>query len=68
VPQNVGLTKYINVLFIDKTKVLLGHVSALDCRWCARPHQTTHNFHCAAGEAMARAAQEMGLMSHALDC
>jgi hypothetical protein len=38
--QNVGLTKYIRVLFIDKTKVLLGHVGVLDRRpTCARAHQ-----------------------------
>jgi hypothetical protein len=28
--QNIGLTKYIRVLFIDKTKVLPGHVGVLD--------------------------------------
>jgi hypothetical protein len=33
--QNVRLTKYIRVLFIDKTKVLPGHVGALDHMQCA---------------------------------
>jgi hypothetical protein len=33
--QNVGFTKYIRVLFIDKTKVLPSHVGALNRRWCA---------------------------------
>jgi hypothetical protein len=34
--QNVGLTKYIRVLFINKTKVLLSHMGALDRKHCAR--------------------------------
>jgi hypothetical protein len=33
--QNVGSTKYIRVLFIDKTKVLPGHVVAHDHLQCA---------------------------------
>jgi hypothetical protein len=40
----------------------------LDHRWCARVHQTAQNFHGVAGEAMARATQEMWMMWHALDC
>jgi hypothetical protein len=34
--QNVGFTKIIRVLFIDKTNVLPGHVGAFDRRKCAR--------------------------------
>jgi hypothetical protein len=34
-PKNVGLTKYIRLLFIDKTKVLPGHVGALNRMECA---------------------------------
>jgi hypothetical protein len=56
----VGLQNIQEVLFIDKTNVLLGHVGALDRRpMCARAHVTAQKSHGAAGEVMARATQKM---------